>query len=157
MIHLFPGKKGIRFAVILLLSSILIAPLVAAGCGSSGTPEAGAKRYLKAMQDLNWEEYKASHKPGQKLTAEQEELAKQEFEQVKIKCEDFTYKTDYDKKDKNKAVVTVTGGKITYTADILGEEKTETTDIKGMPEEERPSFNMIKVKDIWYVDEPIGG
>ena len=128
----------------------------AVGCGGSNGPEGAVQKYLKAMQDMNWEDYKASLKPDQEMTQEEEELAKQKFEQVNVKCENLKFSIDYDEEDNNKAVVVATDGKITYTAEILGEEKTETVEVKNMAEEERPSFDVVKVKGVWYVDKPLG-
>ncbi|MBN2167675.1 MAG: hypothetical protein JW738_00395 [Actinobacteria bacterium] len=151
------GSFGKSFVTCIVALLVLSASVMVIGCGQSGGPEGAVQKYLKAMQNLNWEDYKASVTPGQQeLTKEEEELAKQEFEQVEVNCEGLKYKTDYVKGDKNKAVVVLTDGKITYTAEILGEKKTETLEIKKMVDEDRPAFNVVKVKDVWYVDIPLG-
>ncbi|MBN1289665.1 MAG: hypothetical protein JXA49_08530 [Actinobacteria bacterium] len=150
------GSSEKRIAVCTVALLLISALLMVAGCGESGGPEGAVQKYLKAMQNMNWEDFKASIKPGQELTAEEEELARQEFEQVKVSCEGLKFKTEYDKGDNKKAVVALTDGKITYTAEILGEKKTETLEIKKMADEERPAFNVVKVKDVWYVDKPLG-
>lgn len=144
----------ILLAVIALL---LAAPFAAAGCGTDNMPEGALNRYLDAWQDSDWGAYKESITPEKrKLNEVQEELAKQKFEQVKVKLDGIEMTTAYDEEDKNRAVVTLTDGKITYTAKVLGENKTETQEIGKMPEEERPYFDTVKVDGTWYVNMDLG-
>ena len=124
-----------------------------AGCGGN-TPEGAVKKYLNAMQSGDWEAYKEAVVP-QELTEEQEELAKGAFEQVKVKVDGIKMTTEYDEKDDNKAAVVFTDGKITYTAKILGENKSETRDMKDVEKENR-TLNTVKVKGTWYVDTKLG-
>jgi hypothetical protein len=46
------------------------------------------------------------------------------------------------------------GGKITYTADILGKQQTDTQDISK--QKDRPVFDAVKINGVWYVDYPLG-
>lgn len=135
---------------------MLAAPAMLAGCGGS-SPEGAVNKYLGAWQAMDWNAYKASVLPGNaKLTRDQEELAKQKFEQIKVKLDGIKMKTEYDKKDKNKAVVNLTDGTITYKATILGKPKEEPQPISKMPKESRPAFDVVKVNGIWYVDMKLG-
>lgn len=148
------GLSSSRVPVCFLLLLIVSTSFLVAGCGASG-PEAAVERYLDAYQSMNWDDYKASVTPDQELSAEQEELVKQEFEQVKVECEGLKFETEYVEGDENKAVVQITDGKISYTAEILGEKKTETESIKDMPKEQRPVFTVVKIKDKWYVEKSL--
>lgn len=139
-----------------LLACLVCASLLLSLCGcGGGGPEGAVKRHLEAWERLDWEAYKNSVVPGQKLTPEEEELARQEFKQIKIKTSDLTMKTTYSK-DKKQAEVIITQGKITYTANVLGEKKTETQDVGKMKEEEKPTFKVVLVNGNWYVDVELG-
>lgn len=148
-------RKIVVVALALCLALASAVPLLS-GCGGN-TPDSAVMEYLKAMESGNWEDYKASVAPGMaNFTKEQEALAKQKFNQVEVTFDGIKTKTTYDKKDKNKADVELVGGKITYTAKILGEKKTEIQDIKKMKEDQRPLFPTKKVDGTWYVDMKIG-
>lgn len=150
------GSKRIKKTVLAVLAVLLIAPFGLAGCAEK-SPEGALNGYLSAWQDSDWTAFKESVAPQKrKLSEVQEELAKQKFKQVKVKLDGIKMTTEYDKKDRNKAVVTLTDGKITYTAKVLGENKTETQDIGKMPEKERPYFGVVKVDGTWYVDMDLG-
>jgi len=134
----------------------LAAPLALSGCGSSD-PQGAVMKYLNAWQAQNWNEYKAAVAPEKaKLTKDQEELAKQAFGQTKVKFSDIKMKTTYDKNNKNRARVSLIGGKTTYTARILGKWKTDTRDIGKMKQVERPVFDTVRIGDVWYVDISLG-
>lgn len=148
------GGNASKLFWITLIMSLILAPLLLCGC-ESNSPEGAVTKYLNAWQDLDWERYKSSVAPGEQLTEEQQELAKQKFEQIEIATEGLEMKTEYSE-DKNKATVVLTGGKISYTAEILGEKKTETQDISKMKEEDKPTFETVKVDDVWYVDRELG-
>ena len=152
-----PGApKGIRKAVLAVLAVLLVAPFLAAGCAEN-TPEGALNKYLGAWQDSDWKAFKESVAPEKrKLNKVQDELARQKFQQVKVKLDGIKMVTAYDKKDKNRAVVTLNDGRITYTAKVLGENKTETQDIGKMPEKERPYFGVVRVDGTWYVDMDLG-
>ena len=138
---------------VLVLSLLLALAVLLTGCGSN-TPEGAVKKYLGAMQSGDWEAYKAAVVP-QELTKEQEELARGAFKQVKVKVDGLKMETRYDESDKNKAAVILTDGKITYTAKILGETKSDTRDMKKVEKENR-TLDTVRVKDVWYVDTKLG-
>jgi len=144
--------------VVLAMLALLIASfMLLAGCGESNTPAGALDKYLSAWKDSNWAAFKQSVAPVKRnLNKVQDELAKQKFEQVKVGLDGISTETEYDKQDKNKAVVTLTGGKITYTAEILGKKKTETQDIGKMPKDKRPFFDAVKVNGVWYVNMDLG-
>ncbi|MHB8895984.1 MAG: hypothetical protein ACYC99_12530 [Candidatus Geothermincolia bacterium] len=151
------GKKSIRrpavWVVALLMAVLVAAPvLLASGCGSGNTPEGAVQKLLSAWQALDWQGYKNAIAPGQKLTKDQEEIAKQKFKGIKVKYENIKTQTQIDPKDKNKATVTLVSGKATYTADILGKQKTETQDIARMDPKARPVYDVVKINGVWYVD-----
>jgi hypothetical protein len=133
--------------MVLLLPSLVS---LLAGC-SSNSPEGAVNKYLSAQQSGNWDALKAALVP-QNLTKEQEALAKEKFQQVKVKFEGLKTQTTYEKNDKNKATVVLTEGKVTYTAKILGETKTETADLK---KQEKLPYYVVTIKDVWYVDTKI--
>ena len=139
--------------LLLFVASILIAPMLAAGCGSN-TPGGAVNKYFSAWQSGDWESFKAAV-VHQDLTKEQEALAKQKFEQTKVKFEGTKMTTEYNQKDKNKARVMVTDGTVTYTAKILGKPETETREFKKLEKEQR-TYDIVKVNGVWYVDTKLG-
>ncbi|MBU4173338.1 MAG: hypothetical protein KKB90_01555 [Actinobacteria bacterium] len=146
--------SGFKKLFTLVLAVALVAPALLVGCGGS-SPEGAVKAYLKAWQELDWEALKASVAPQRReLTKDQEELTKIEFEQVKISMDGLKMQTVYSEEDKKKAAVMLTEGKITYTVNILGEEKTETKDISKLSKEER-TYATIEVDGVWYVDKDL--
>lgn len=145
-------RPRVRITCVLFAALVMVAALLAgAGCGGS-TPESAVQKLLSAWQSLDWEAYKSAVTPGQKLTKDQEELAKQKFKQIKVKFDDIKTETKYDPKDKNKATVTLVGGKATYTADILGKQRTETQDIAKQDPKTRSVYDVVKINGVWYVD-----
>lgn len=146
--------RGPRISVVSVAVTLAVAAAVLfsfPGCGGS-TPRGAVLNLLSAWQALNWESYKKAVTPSQKLTKDQEELAKQKFMQIKVKFDDVKTETKYDPKDKNKATVTLTGGKATYTADILGKQRTETQDMARQDPKTRPVYDVVKINGVWYVD-----
>ena len=143
-------KASLVVLMVLLLPSLV--SLLLAGC-SSNSPEGAVNKYLSAQQSGNWDALKAAVVP-QNLTKEQEALAKEKFQQVKVKFEGLKTQTTYDKSDKNKATVVLTEGKVIYTAKILGETKTETADLKKLDKEQR-TYDTVKIKNVWYVDTKV--
>lgn len=144
-----PGKRPI--AAIIALVLLFPAVLVAAGCDSN-TPEGAVEKMLGAWEAHDWEAYKSAIVPGQKLSKAKDEIAKQEFEGQKLKFEGIKTKTQIDSKDKNKAAVTLTDGKITVTAKVLGKQKTETQDFAKMDPKARPVYDVSRINGVWYVD-----
>ena len=136
-------------ALVLVLPTLL----VLAGCGGN-TPQGAVQNFFNAWQSMNWEAYKKAVNPGQKLTKNQEELAKLKFKQIKVKFQDLKMQSKVDPKDSNKATVTLVGGKIIYTADILGKQQTDTQDISK--QKDRPVFDAVKINGVWYVEYPLG-
>lgn len=149
-------KAAAPRAVLAVLVLALAIPFLLTGC-ESNTPEGAVSKFLGAWQDLNWDAYKKSVAPeNQKLTKEQEELAKKNFEQIKVKLDDVKMATTFDEQDKNKAKVDLTAGTITYTAKILGEVQTsEPEDIAKMDPATRPFYNTVNVDGTWYVDQKL--
>lgn len=146
--------SGFKKLFMLVLVVALAAPVLLAGCGGS-SPEGAVTEYLKAWQELDWDALKASVAPQRReLTKDQEELTKMEFEQVKTSMDGLKMQTVYSEEDKKKAAVVLTEGKITYTVNILGEEKTETKDISKLSKEER-TYATIEVDGVWYVDKDL--
>jgi hypothetical protein len=141
-------------ALALALLFLVAAALALAGC-SSNSPEGAVQSYFTAKQSLDWEGYKKAVAP-QKLAAKDESLAKQQFNQIKVKFQDLKMQTQYNPKDKSKATVTLTGGKVTYTADILGKQQSDTQDITKVDPKDRPVFETVKVNGVWYVDTQLG-
>jgi outer membrane murein-binding lipoprotein Lpp len=146
--------SGFKKLFTLVLAAALVAPLLLAGCGGS-SPEGAVNEFLKAWQELDWEALKASVAPQHReLTKEQDELAKIQFEQAKVVFEGLKMETVYSEEDEKKAAVVLTEGKITYTVNVLGEEKTETKDISTLSKEER-TYATIEVDEVWYVDKDL--
>ncbi len=135
------------FIVALLLSLLTLSVL--AGCGTN-SPEGAVSKYLNALQGGDWSAFKATVVP-QNFTKDQDALAKDKFEQLKVKFQDVETKTTYNKSDKNRATVVMTSGKVTTTVKILGKEKTETVDIKTLEEPER-TYETVRIKNVWVVD-----
>ena len=77
-------KGASAVAVAVALTLVVPTLLVLAGCGGN-TPEGAVQNFFNAWQSLNWEAYKNAVNPGQKLTKNQEELAKLKFKQIKVK------------------------------------------------------------------------
>jgi hypothetical protein len=151
------SSRPVALALALLIAALACSMLLV-GCGNS-TPDSAMRKFLAAWQASDWEAYKSSVAPADRnLSKDQEDLAKQKFDQVKVKFADVQTKTDLDAKDKNKAAVTLTGGKVTITAPILGENKTQTRDIapKKGSSQEPMKWSMVKVNGVWYVDMPLG-
>lgn len=144
------GPLALALALVFLATALF----ALAGC-SSNTPEGAVQGYFSAKQALDWEAYKKAVVP-QKLAKKDEALAKQQFEQLKLKVQDLKMQTQADPKDKTKATVTITNGKITYTADILGKLQSDTQDISKVPPKDRPIFETVQVNGVWYVDTQLG-
>ena len=140
-------------AVVVALLLAVPALLLVAGCGSN-TPQGAVQNFFSAWQENNWEAYKKAVNPNQELTKNQEALAKLKFEQIKVKFQDLKMQSKTDAKDPNKATVTLVGGKIIYTADILGKQQTDTQDISK--QKDRPVFDAVKINGVWYVEYPLG-
>jgi len=141
----------------LALAILIVIPLVLllSGCGGD-TPQGAVQKFFSSWQAGDWNAYKQAVIPGQNLTKDQEELAKQKFNQIKVKFQDLKTEVKTDPKDKNKATVSLTGGKITYTADILGKQQSETQDIAKMDPKDRPFYDVVKINGVWYVDYKLG-
>jgi len=139
------------FALLLVVS--LTAPALLLGCGGS-TPESAVSKYFSAWQAGDWEAFKEAVVP-QKLSKDQEALAEEKFKQVKVKVDGLKMSTEFDKNDSSKANVLLTDGKITYTAKILGETKTDTEDLTKVEKEFR-TYTAVKVDGVWYVDTKLG-
>ena len=140
------SKRSSPVAVIIALLPLLLAVSVLAGCGNN-SPEGAVSKYLNALQGGDWNAFKATV-VQQNFTKDQDALAKDKFEQLKVKFQDIETKTTYDK---NKATVVMTSGKVTTTAKILGNPKTETVDIKKLDEPSR-TYETVRIKDVWVVD-----
>lgn len=150
-----PGLfKKSTMAVAVFVMATLLVPVLMAGCAGGNSAEGAVNKYFSAWQSGDWNAFKATVVP-QQLTKDQEALAKEKFQQVKVKVDGLQSTTEPDKADKNKAKVVLTDGKITYTANILGEKKTETQQVKSLAKESR-TFDVVKVKDTWYVDTKLG-
>ena len=146
--------SGFKKLFTLVLAVAIVAPTLLAGCGGS-SPEGAVKNYMKAWQELDWEALKASVVPQRReLTKDQDELAKIQFEQAKVIIEGLKMQTVYSEEDEKKAAVVMTEGNITYTVNILGEEKTETKDISKLSKEER-TYATVEVDGVWYVDRDL--
>jgi len=145
-----------RALVGLVLVVIVSISLLGAGCGGN-TPEGAAKKFLDAWSSGNWESFKKTVLPEDaKLTKEEDELARQMFEQVKVKFNGIKMKTTYDSKDKNKATVELTGGKIFFTAKISGKVETRSEDIAKMDKSSRPSLACMRRNGTWFVHQEVG-
>lgn len=142
-----------RFAISLAFIAVLVAPALLAGCGGN-SPESAVSKYFSAWQGRDWDAFKAAVVP-QKLTNDQEVLAREKFGEVKVKVEGLKMSTEYDQLDKNRARVVLADGKITYTAKILGETKTDTEDLKKIEKEFR-TYTVVRVDGVWYVDTKLG-
>jgi len=142
------GRSALVDVVVAALLSLLVVSVLT-GCGIN-SPEGAVSKYLNALQSGDWEAFKATVVP-QNFTKEQDALARDKFEQMKVKFEDVETKTTYDKTDKNKAIVVMTGGKVTTTAKILGNEKTETVDMKKLDEPSR-TYETVRKDGNWIVD-----
>jgi hypothetical protein len=154
MSRVVPGK---RVLILLALSLVVLmtAPVMLAGCGDN-SPEGVVGKLLNAWQGMDWNAYKQAVVPRERnLEKGLDELAKQKFQQVRVKFDGIKMKTVYDEKDKNKAAVVLDGGKMTINAKILGENKTETRDVLKMPKEER-TFETLKIDGVWYVNIKLG-
>ena len=154
MSRVVPGKQAL---IVLALSLVVLmtAPVMLAGCGDN-SPEGAVGKLLNAWQGMDWNAYKQAVVPGERnLEKGLDELAKQKFQQVRVKFDGIKMKTVYEEKDKNKAAVVLDGGKMTIKAKILGESKTETRDVLKTPKEER-TFETLKIDGVWYVNIKLG-
>jgi hypothetical protein len=143
------SRRSPQTALLAALLLALLASAVLAGCGGN-SPEKAVGNYLNAFQSGDWAAFKATIVP-QNLTKDQETLAKDKFEQLKVKFQDVQTKTSYDASNKNKATVVLTGGKVSYTVPIGGKPQTETKDIMELELPER-TYQTVKVKGVWLVD-----
>lgn len=156
---MFDNSRARKLVTALVIACMMVLPLVAlAGCSGGGnTPEGAVQKFLNAWQSGNWEAFKASVTPAKRnLTKVQETLAKQKFQQVQVKFDGIKMATAVNKDDANKATVTLTNGKVTYTAEILGKKKTDTQDIGKDDPATRPKYDTLKVNGVWLVDTNLG-
>lgn len=114
------------------------------------SPEGAVERYFDAWEEGDWLEFRASVAPGKGASDKAgEELAKKQFEQVRVEFDGIEMDSEADPRDADKAEVTITGGTVTTTAEILGELESATEQIEGMV------LKTVKVDGEWYVDAPL--
>lgn len=152
------NSRGWKLATAVLVACMLALPLLlVVGCGQSNTPAGAVQKYLDAWQSGNWEAFKASVTPEKRnLTKVQDTLAKQKFQQVQVKFDGIKMATAVNKDDPKKATVTITNGKVTYTAEILGKKKTETQDVGKVDPARRLTYETVNVNGTWLVDMNLG-
>lgn len=143
-----------KAAAVVFIVPVLLLVMLVAGCGNDNSAEGAVRKYFSAWENGNWEEFKKAVVP-QELTKDEETLAKEKFAQVQVKVEGLSLKATISEEDASKATVVLTGGKLSYTAIILGEKKTESVDITSQPEEDR-TYNVVKKDGTWYVDTLLG-
>lgn len=144
-------NKRVIALIVFIIVTIVALPILS-GCGEN-SPQAAVERFFKAWEELDWEDYKDSLVvDGRKPSGANEDLARQEFEQVRVRVEDLKTETSYDQNDKNVAFVTLVKGKITLTTDLLGKEKTRTLDLAEMNREDLPTITVKRIRGTWYVE-----
>ncbi|MFH1151186.1 MAG: hypothetical protein V1748_12005 [Actinomycetota bacterium] len=147
------GRSGARSVGILAILLALILPFFAAGCGPQ-SPQAAVQDFFGAIQDQNWNAYLGSILPDDARSMSQEDQAtmKADFEKTKTSFKDVKYKTEYDKKDKDKATVSVVSGSITAKDEATGETQKTTVDELKKTYGKVPTYNTENFKGRWYVD-----
>lgn len=162
----FPGGNVLRDtkfltarakpAVLILMAAFLAVPFLAAGCGAS-TPEAAVEEFYGAIESRDWNAYLNSVLPEnvRRMTQSDSIEEKQRFEEADYKYTGLKFKATYDKKNKDRAEVELTDGKISGTNPMTNE--TETTTIKEIKEtyDITPSISVQKFKGSWYVVVPM--
>ena len=149
-------KRVTRLALVIAFSLFLSLTVFLSGCGAS-SPEEAVSNFYKAIEDQDWNAYLSSVYPEnvRRMTETDTSEQEEQFNETSYKYTGLKFKTTYDKKDKSKASVELTEGKITGTNPMTNEE--ETTTIAEIKENYgiTPTIETRKYKGQWYVDVPM--
>lgn len=144
-------------AVAVAVGLFLAVPVLLGGCGGASSPEQAVRNFYDAIEARDWNAYLSSIYPENVRRMTQADMNDEEkkFKEADFKYSGLKFKTVYDKKNKSKAEVELTDGKITGTNPMTNEKETTTiAEIKknyGIT----PTINTRKYKGQWYVDVPM--
>jgi hypothetical protein len=149
-------KKKAGLAALLLLVAVLVVPF-AAGCGGASSPEQAVNDFYEAIEAGDWNAYLNTVLPDnvRRMTQSDADDAKKQFEEADYKYSGLKYKTVYDSKNKEKADVELTAGKITGTNPSTSQKETTTIEEIKKTYDITPSITVQKYKGSWYVDVPM--
>lgn len=145
-----------RLTIVVALALALLVPALTAGCGAS-TPQQAVDNFYKSIQARNWNAYIESVLPNnvRRMTQTDVQDEKKKFEQQNYTYEGLKYKTSYNKKDKNKAEVELTSGKISGTDPTTNQKQSTTIEEIKKSYNITPTISAVKYKGSWYVDVPM--
>lgn len=151
-----PLRRVAGVATVLAVALALGLSTFAAGCGAQ-TPEQAVRDFYKAIEEHDWNAYLGSVLPDNVRRMTEVDVQKQKEE---FKASDYSYKglklkTEYDKKDKDKADVKLVAGLVSGKNPSTGEK--ERTTIAKIKKEYgfTPSIETRKSKGRWYVVVPL--
>lgn len=140
----------------MLLILALGATTFAVGCGPQ-TPEQAVRNFYNAIESHNWNAYLGSVLPDnvRRMTEVDVQKQKKEFKSSEYKYTGLVLKTEYNKKDKDKADVKLEAGVVSGKNPATG--KTERTTIAKIKKDYgvTPSIATEKYKGRWYVNVPL--
>ncbi len=149
-------NPGTRVTIVIALALALLVPALTAGCGAS-TPQQAVDNFYKSIQARNWNDYLGTILPDnvRRMTQTDVQDEKKKFEQQNYAYEGLKYKATYDKKNKNKADVELTAGKISGTDPTTNQKQSTTIEEIKKSYNITPSIAAVKYKGSWYVDVPM--
>lgn len=149
-------RKTARIATVLVLVSTMGLATLIAGCGAQ-SPEQAVREFYDAIESHNWNAYLGAVLPEnvRRMTEVDMQKQKKEFNSTDFSYKGLVLKTEYDKKNKDKAEVKLEGGVISGKNPSTG--KTERTTIAEIKKDYgvTPSIATENYKGRWYVDVPL--
>ncbi|MBN2167676.1 MAG: DUF4878 domain-containing protein [Actinobacteria bacterium] len=139
----------------LLMAAVVLA-VFAAGCAPN-TPETAAQSFFNAIESGNFNAFLDSVNPERvrRMSGEEKTMQKELIKSGDAQYKGLTFEAKIDRKDKNKAVVTITGGKMTQKNPMTGEEQTIEFDKYAEEYGEPATLDAVKYKNRWYIDIPL--
>jgi len=148
----------LRAVIGLAVAIALVLPFLATGCGGgTSTPQAAVDSFLKAIENNDWNAYVGSVLPDnvRRMTDADTKDRKAQFKNIKETHKGMKFKVEYDKKDKNKATVTITAGTIATSDKKSGQKQSMTIAEYKKTTGQYPSIPAEKFKGSWYVNVPM--
>ncbi|MBN1289664.1 MAG: DUF4878 domain-containing protein [Actinobacteria bacterium] len=146
---------GNVFIIGLLMASVVLS-VFASGCAPD-TPEAAAQSFFNAVESGDFGAFLDSVAPERvrRMSAEEKTMQEELLKSGESKYEGLKFEAKIDRKDKNKAVVTITAGKMTQKNPMTGEEQVVEFDKYEEEFGEPATLDAVKYKNRWYMDIPL--
>ena len=151
-----PLRRVAGIATVLAVALTLGLSMFAAGCGAQ-SPEQAVRDFYKAIETHDWNAYLGSVLPDnvRRMTEVDAQKQKKEFKSSDYSYKGLKLKTEYDRKDKDKADVKLMAGLVSGKNPSTG--KIERTTIAKIKKDYgfTPSIETRRSKGRWYVVVPL--